>query len=455
MKKFFLYFSAFITIASLTFYSAPYVRSKLIQSGVIEEEVPIAGTGSMYPTFPKGTSIDDKVNAKETVATPRMKYFPTQLSFFGHTLFSYKLQKGDIVEFENSVTDKITKEKYGEATGFVKRIAGTPGDEIELRDGYLKINGKISEEPYISKPRSTYGGSFVPDCKKIEVPPDSVFVLGDNRKASLDSRHDVGFVKISSISHVIPFNEQDKFRQSWRDTSHDTDLANTSTLDGVRFVKLINENRIKKKLKPYNYNSSLVKSSFIRGSAMIKFNDFSVEATTSGIDLNRATKDAGYSNILLAELSSLGYYDADELIDNIKEFGQSDKFLYSKEYQDIGLSTVLGDINKCPVQVIVIHMGGYVPPNYRTDQVKNWDDLVTNLEKVIPSWEKLKDVESVDKTKLNSLLELFNTRLRNAKRVTLRMHANQWLTEEEKQFANNDKRLADDADRLIDEIIKK
>ena len=68
-----------------------------------------------------------------------------------------------------------------ETRDFVKRVIGVPGDEIEIRRGAVYVNGVELDEPYIthqseaSMPRTT-------------VPPDSYFVLGDNRRASNDSR---------------------------------------------------------------------------------------------------------------------------------------------------------------------------------------------------------------------------------------------------------------------------
>jgi signal peptidase I len=71
---------------------------------------------------------------------------------------------------------------------FIKRVMGLPGDQIEVRRHKLYINGNALEETYINGP--TYG-----DFGPIIVPEDTVFVLGDNRNNSDDSRFsDVGAV---------------------------------------------------------------------------------------------------------------------------------------------------------------------------------------------------------------------------------------------------------------------
>lgn len=80
-------------------------------------------------------------------------------------------RRGDIAVFESA--DGLN----------IKRVAGLAGDRVEIRDGVLHVNGEPRPEPYVDR-RLNDGNFFGP----ITVPEDHVFVLGDNRQNSLDSR---------------------------------------------------------------------------------------------------------------------------------------------------------------------------------------------------------------------------------------------------------------------------
>lgn len=452
LKKIILYALFFclliVSVISLT----PMVRNLVLSTGIVPEEVMIAGTGSMYPTFPKGTGRTDLVRASEIVAWPKMRKYPTGIKIFGLNLFTYNLQHGDIVEIENGETKTLSQEKYGDVAGFVKRIVALPGDTIELRDGYVLLNGNRISEPYTAKPRSTYGGTFLSDCQRLQIPEGKAFVMGDNRKASLDSRFELGLISLSDIHFVLPISEQNDYKKLWRDTGNDSSLANTPTLESATFVSLLNGKRSENNFKPYNLNVLLSSSARIRGEAMISSNDFSTEATRSGMTLESSVSRAGYKNILYAEFFTRGYYEADELLDNFLEFPDTKKILYSKEYQDIGLSAVIGSIDGCPVQVVVAHLGGYVPPNYTKEEKDSWQKLIDNLSGVLPSWESLKNANGVNQDKLNSFLNILHTRLSRAQEIENQMKSNLWLTDSQKQYVTDDKNLAAQAETLMTQL---
>lgn len=426
----------------------PLINEKLLSLGLFFENVNIAGTGSMYPTFPKGESTNEIVNAKEIVAWPKMRRFSEGLIVYGFKILSSDVHYGDIVEFENEATKQLSIKKYGTDAGFIKRVIAIPGDRIELKDGFVYRNNIAIDEPYIAKPRSTYGGKLIEDCKSVIVPDNKYVVLGDNRKASLDSRFELGFIDKKDINYILPWPDQKEYHIKWRNTSGDALLAQTTTFDPLQFVTLINDERRLKKIKPFIYKVKLTSSSKMRALSMIKTNDFSVEATKSGLTLAKSVKNAGYSNVIYAEVFTRGFYEAGELFDNFTEFPDTQKLLLSSDYQDIGLSAVVGLINDCPTQVITAHLGGYIPPDYSTEEINSWKKLIDNLKNVIPDWENLKGKSGMD-NQLNHLIEILKLRLTNASRIYTRLSARQWLTEDEKKAAQNDKNLAEEADKII------
>lgn len=76
---------------------------------------------------------------------------------------------------------------------YIKRVIGLPGDKIEIHDFKVFRNGQEVPEDYIAEPTGTVNKVF-------EVPADSVFVLGDNRNYSKDSRDEsVGYVPYELI----------------------------------------------------------------------------------------------------------------------------------------------------------------------------------------------------------------------------------------------------------------
>jgi signal peptidase I len=64
----------------------------------------------------------------------------------------------------------------------IKRVVGLPGDRLEGRDGHLIRNGQVVDEPYLRP------GTRTSDFDPVQVKPDHLWVMGDNREDSADSR---------------------------------------------------------------------------------------------------------------------------------------------------------------------------------------------------------------------------------------------------------------------------
>jgi signal peptidase I len=84
-------------------------------------------------------------------------------------------ERGDIVLFRSP---------DGGEDPLIKRIVGLPGDTIEVRHDRLFVNGEPRREPYVNDEYRKLQTSYGP----LEVPSDHVFVMGDNRGNSQDSR---------------------------------------------------------------------------------------------------------------------------------------------------------------------------------------------------------------------------------------------------------------------------
>ncbi len=126
-------------------------------------------TGSMRMTFLEGDRI-----------------FVDKVSYRFHTP-----QRGDIIVFKYPLDKK---------KDFVKRLAGLPGDRIQIKDGKLMINGEVMNEPPFSEHYYYNRNEWQlgKEGQIFTVPDDNFFALGDNSAQSSDSRN-WGFVPRKNV----------------------------------------------------------------------------------------------------------------------------------------------------------------------------------------------------------------------------------------------------------------
>jgi len=185
-------------------------------------------SGSMIPTLLVG----DHILVSKFI-------YGSQLPFFDDKILVFKTpKKGDIIVFSfpqnkdkpectgtlKNISARLVKTLQSGNPGylfqddckdFIKRVIGIGGDKIEIRDKNLYVNDKLQSEPFIVHSDQVIESSQRDKFGPFIVPRNSVFVMGDNRDQSYDSRY-WGVVRMDEIKGKAfimywSWNESGKF----------------------------------------------------------------------------------------------------------------------------------------------------------------------------------------------------------------------------------------------------
>jgi len=145
-----------------------YSLLALIVSSFIGYLISFAITFVMVPTNSMAPTIEEKTIVISKRITPKRLE---------------NIQRGDIVVFEaqDGVSIRFRGKDFSNFN-MVKRVIAIEGDYIEIKEGVVYINNEPIEEDYVKYKDNT-------SMKGLKIPRNKIFVMGDNRKESFDSRY--------------------------------------------------------------------------------------------------------------------------------------------------------------------------------------------------------------------------------------------------------------------------
>lgn len=161
-----------------------------VKSVVLAVMIAFLITSFIKPTIVKGSSMYPSIKPESYLIVNKIPYLLDSPDY------------GDIIVFSTNLFSEEPEGRY-----LIKRVIGLGGDTIEIHDGIVYRNGRALTEDYIN------GGITPGDMSQVKVSADCVFVMGDNRGVSLDSREKaLGEIRFEDIVgrvdlRLYPFDE--------------------------------------------------------------------------------------------------------------------------------------------------------------------------------------------------------------------------------------------------------
>ncbi|MGL5353248.1 MAG: signal peptidase I [Clostridium sp.] len=157
-----------------------------------------------------GPSMDNTLHNGERLLVNKLGNTASNLKRGDIIIFLLNSKRGTIID-DSMENVKAIMGKGSNANRLVKRVIGVSGDEVDIRDGFVYLNNEKLDEPYVDG--DTINGRFT---LPVIVPEGKLFVLGDNRKVSKDSREfglvDCNQVEGRAVYRVYPFDEMGKLK---------------------------------------------------------------------------------------------------------------------------------------------------------------------------------------------------------------------------------------------------
>ncbi|OGK39474.1 signal peptidase I [Candidatus Roizmanbacteria bacterium RIFCSPLOWO2_01_FULL_37_12] len=154
------------------------------------------------PSQVKGASMEPSFESGEYIMTSKITY-----KF-------RKPHRGDVIVFKSLKNPDID---------YIKRIIGLPGDKIEIKNSDVFVNDLKLTEGYIFDKTNLWEGGFIQENVPIVVPEGSIFVMGDNRPRSSDSR-EFGPVPLDAIIGEVFYRYFPTEKMGWIKNPFPVDL---------------------------------------------------------------------------------------------------------------------------------------------------------------------------------------------------------------------------------------